>query len=49
MFSLFGATKEDAIQIGRLIDKVLRKTITTDEAEKEVKEIVTSWLKIENI
>lgn len=44
-----GATKEDAIQIGKLIDKVLHKTITPDEAKKRVKKIVSSWLKIENI
>ncbi len=44
-----GATKEDAIKIATLIHNYLKDLITKEEAQSIVKEITSSWKKIEEI
>ncbi len=44
-----GCGKEDTIKIGKLIHKVLSKTISEEEAKNEVYSLTKSWKKIENI
>lgn len=44
-----GATKEDAIEVARIIDGYLRKYLSKDEAKERVKKLVCSWKKIDEI
>ncbi len=44
-----GASKVDAIKIAKLIHHYLKNEITSEEALKEVKDITSSWKKIEEI
>ena len=44
-----GATKEDAIEIARIIDGYLKNNIKKDEAISRVKTLTKSWKQIDEI
>lgn len=44
-----GATKDDAIEVARIIDGYLKKYLSKDEAKERVKKLVGSWKKIDEI
>ena len=44
-----GATKNDAIEIARIIDGYLKKNIDKEEAKSRVKTLTSQWKKIEEI